>query len=176
MECIFCGNNNILIDNNDVDDTSTITCNNCFGKYYFKKKNKLLLKYPKGTINHSVTLVLILLIIPIGVIILLGLLFLFGDFLDHSYRGESVLNLYSGLMVTYANIILVRMIIFFFQGIYNYIKNGYMVIKDRIITKENSLYSIVFTFLILFITGSLMLILMLYMNISFIRNIFYKNI
>ena len=167
MVCIFCGNNNVYIVNDKKYEKSTINCNDCYGKYYFKnnkKYKKWVIKYPKGNINPIISMVLMLLIIPIG------LIFFIVDIKPN--EDEELKKVYFGLMVIYANAILIPMIIFFFQGIYNFLKHGFMVVNWMIVTNENSLFNKCFTFLTLLLTGFIILFLMLYMNISYLKYIF----
>jgi hypothetical protein len=161
MICIFCGNNEINIENDDVLEASIISCNNCLGKYFIKKNNnkeKGVLKYPKGNINPIISVALVLLVLPIYFII----------HINHI----KVNNVIISILIIYANIILMVMILSFFQGIYNYIKNGFMIIRDVIVTRENSILNKVFTFLILLISGIIMSYLMIQMNKYFLKYLF----
>jgi hypothetical protein len=67
MACIFCGKNNINTDEYTKNGKNIIFCLDCKGKYFIDNKGeKRLIKFPKGNINPIISLILLLLLVPIG--------------------------------------------------------------------------------------------------------------
>jgi DNA-directed RNA polymerase subunit RPC12/RpoP len=163
MKCIFCGNNNI--DEQDtIDIGHIIYCNKCNGKYYYKGKWKNILNYPKYIINPNISIILMLLILPISLIIY---------FIELKITKNIINNkIFQLLIIIYTNITLIPMNIYFFQSIYNYFINGFIIIKGTITTKEDSLFIRIFDIGISLIGGMVILIILICIDTNIIKYIF----
>jgi lipopolysaccharide/colanic/teichoic acid biosynthesis glycosyltransferase len=163
MKCIFCGYNNID-KQNTTDIGCIISCNNCNGKYYYKGKWKNILNYPKNIINPNISIILMLLILPISLII----------YFIESNMAKNIINnkIFQLLIIVYTNITLIPMNIYFFQNIYNYFMNGFIIIKGTITTKEDSIFIRIFDISISLIGGMVILLILICMNTKIIKYIF----
>jgi DNA-directed RNA polymerase subunit RPC12/RpoP len=160
MICIFCGSENVS-NENTIDAGNIILCNNCNGKYFIKGKRKLIINYPKYNINPIICIPLMFLILPIRLIMYLMETIFKVDFFNN--------KIVIVLMIVYANFVLITMIICYFQNIYNYIKNGFIIFKGGITTKEDPIFYKIFDISFSLIVGIAVLFIMLYMNINIIK-------
>jgi hypothetical protein len=169
MICIFCGENKVNTKERTKNGRNIIFCPDCKGKYVVDdiaddKGIKWLIKFPKGNINPIISMVLMLLIIPIGLPFTLGNI--------RPIENDFIRKIFQIIGIVYANCIVVPMIIHSFQCIYNYMTKGYILTILRLITKDDPLFYRISQIVGSLIVGIITLVIMIYMDFTFLKYIF----